>query len=175
MKKTLLGILALIFLSGVGYGQKVRIGVVNPDYILANSKEGKKILSELQALQKRKEAEIARRQKEIQSLQRKLQTQQGVMSSQAVQRLQEKIIEKQKALKRYVDDAKDELARANQKKLGAFQQKMLKVIRKVAKAKGLVVVLDKRQVIFSDPVIDISSEVIGELDRMFDKQVGIGK
>ncbi len=175
MKKALLGILSLALLSAAAYSQKIRIGVVNPDYILANSKEGKKILSELQALQKRKEAEIARRQKEIQNLQRKLQTQQGVMSPQAVQNLQDKIMEKQKALKRYVDDAKDELARANQKKLGAFQQKMLKVIKRVAKAKGLVLVLDKRQVIYSDPVIDISSEVIGELDKMFDKQVGIGK
>ncbi len=175
MKKVLLGIFSLALLSAAAYSQKIRIGVVNPDYVLANSKEGKKILSELQALQKRKEAEIARRQKEIQNLQRKLQTQQGVMSPQAVQNLQDKIMEKQKALKRYVDDAKDELTRANQKKLGAFQQKMLNVIRKVAKAKGLVVVLDKRQLIYSDPVIDISSEVIGELDKMFDKKVGIGK
>ncbi len=97
------------------------------------------------------------------------------MSQQALQNLEDKIVEKQKALKRYVDDAKDELARLNQKKLGAFQQKMLKVIKKVAKAKGLVVVLDQRQLIYADPVVDISSEVIGELDKMFDKQMGIGK
>ncbi len=175
MKKALTAITALLILAGFSLAQKVRIGVVNPDYILANSKEGKKILSELQAIQKRKQAEIARRQKEIQDLQRKLQTQQGIMSQQALQNLEDKIVEKQKALKRYVDDAKDELARLNQKKLGAFQQKMLKVIKKVAKAKGLVVVLDQRQLIYADPVVDISSEVIGELDKMFDKQMGIGK
>ena len=175
MKKVLTAITALIILAGFSLAQKVRIGVVNPDYILANSKEGKKILSELQAIQKRKQAEIARRQKEIQDLQRKLQAQQGIMSQQALQNLEDKIVEKQKALKRYVDDAKDELARLNQKKLGAFQQKMLKVIKKVAKAKGLVVVLDQRQLIYADPVVDISSEVIGELDKMFDKQMGIGK
>ncbi len=175
MKKVLTAITALIILAGFSLAQKVRIGVVNPDYILANSKEGKKILSELQAIQKRKQAEIARRQKEIQDLQRKLQAQQGIMSQQALQNLEDKIVEKQKALKRYVDDAKDELARLNQKKLGAFQQKMLKVIKKVAKAKGLVVVLDQRQLIYADPVVNISSEVIGELDRMFDKKIGIGK
>ncbi|MCD6454919.1 MAG: OmpH family outer membrane protein [Candidatus Aminicenantes bacterium] len=175
MKRKLTLALVILSLGGFLFSQNLKIAVIDPDKILNESKEGKKILSELQSYYQRKQAEINRRTKEVESLQQKLRTQQGILSQSALQKLADQLDEKQKALKRYVDDANEEMNKLKQKKLAAFQQKMVVIINKVAKRKGILTIFDRRQLIYADPIVDISSEIIAELDKEFEKSMGLGK
>ncbi len=175
MKKKIILALVILTFGGFLFAQKIRVGVVDPDRVLSESKEGRKILSELKSFHQRKQVEINRRTKEVEDLNQKIQTQQGILSQTALQKMADQLDKKQKDLKRYIADANDEMNRLKQEKLASFQREMVNVIGKVAKAKALLVILDKRQLIYSDPIVDVSTEVIGELDKIFDKKLGIGK
>lgn len=175
MKKTLMFVIAVLSLGGFLFAQNVKIGVIDPDKILNSSKEGKKILNELKTYYQRKQAEINRRTKEVEQLQQKIKTQQGILSQSALQKLADQLERKQKDLKRYIDDANEEMAKLKQKKLTAFQMKMIKVINQIAKAKGLTIILDRRQLIYAAPSVDISGDVIAALDKQFEKSMGVGK
>ncbi len=175
MKKKLIFAIAVLSLGGFLFSQNAKIGVIDPDKILNSSKEGKKILSELKTYYQRKQAEINRRTKEVEQLQQKIKTQQGILSQSALQKLADQLERKQKALKRYVDDANEEMAKLKQKKLSAFQMKMVRIINRIAKAKGLAVILDRRQLIYVDPSVDISGDIIAALDREFEKKMGVKK
>jgi len=173
MKKTLLVILALSLISGYTLAQ-TKIAVVDPQKILRFSKEGKKILSELEAYKSRKEAEIQRRSKEVKKLEDKIATQRLTLSQEALNKLMEELDRKKTALKRYVEDAQKELTKLQQEKFMAFQRTARRVVEKVAKAKGIDIVFDRMQsgIVYNSPAIDITNDVIKELDRLFAAKMG---
>lgn len=173
MKKTLLVILALSLVSGYALAQ-TKIAVVDPQKILRFSKEGKKILSELEAYKSRKEAEIQRRSKEVKKLEDKIATQRLTLSQEALNKLMEELDRKKTALKRYVEDAQKELTKLQQEKFMAFQRTARRVVEKVAKTKGIDIVFDRMQsgIVYNNPAIDITNDVIKELDRLFAAKMG---
>ncbi len=178
MKKIIFAIVAFGVLFSFVYAQTLKIAVVDPQRILQFSKEGKKILSELEAYKSRKEAEIQRRSKEVKKLEDKIATQRLTLSQDALQKLMEELDRKRTALKRYVEDAQKELAKLQQEKFLAFQREARRVVEKVAKQKGILIVFDRMQsgIVYYSPVIDITNDVIKELDRLFTaKMTGGGK
>lgn len=178
MKKIIYAMVAFGVLFSFVYSQTLKIAVVDPQRILQFSKEGKKILSELEAYKSRKEAEIQRRSKEVKKLEDKIATQRLTLSQDALQKLMEELDRKRTALKRYVEDAQKELAKLQQEKFLAFQREARRVVEKVAKQKGILIVFDRMQsgIVYHSPVIDITNDVIKELDRLFTaKMTGGGK
>jgi Skp family chaperone for outer membrane proteins len=74
--KALLLTLIIAAIVSTGYAQAIiKIGVVDSQKVLQESKEGKTVMNQLQEKDKRNSAELSRRDEEIRNLQTKLNTQ----------------------------------------------------------------------------------------------------
>ncbi len=135
--------------------------------IAAESVEGRAANQQLQLLVQQKQQQLAGRQQELAASQQKLQQNASVMSAQAQLQLQQEIERLGLEVQRMTQDAEAEVAQLDQQLQLAFQDKLIPAINQVATSRRLQFVFNAQTGIFAwaDPALDISVDVIQELDR----------
>ncbi len=135
--------------------------------IAAESAEGRAANQQLQQLVQQKQQQLAGRQQELAASQQKLQQNASVMSPQAQLQLQQEIERLGLEVQRMTQDAEAEVAQLDQQLQLAFQDKLIPAINQVATSRRLQFVFNAQTGIFAwaDPALDISVDVIQELDR----------
>ena len=124
--------LAFIFLFFISvFGHAQSIGIVDPQKIVQTSTIGKKMMTEIKTFKDSKQVEIDNLKK----------------------------TDTEKALKLKQDSERDLQNRLNTS-IQAIEKKALPIIQKVADSKGYLVVVQRDQVVYHDPKLDITDEVI---------------
>ena len=149
------------------FPEGAKVAVVNMQAIASNSVEGKAATAKIQDLVKRKNAELAEKNKQGQALQTKLQQGGSVHSEQA--RLQaEKDLQKiQRDLQAMQEDAQLEQRQLTEQLQMEFQERLNPIINQIATEKGLHLVFAVGQdsnVVWGDAGIDLTAEVIKRFD-----------
>ena len=149
------------------FPEGAKVAVVNMQAIASNSVEGKAATAKIQDLVKRKNAELAEKNKQGQALQTKLQQGGSVLSEQA--RLQaEKDLQKiQRDLQAMQEDAQLEQRQLTEQLQMEFQERLNPIINQIATEKGLHLVFAVGQdsnVVWGDAGIDLTAEVIKRFD-----------
>ena len=144
-----------------------RFAYVDLARIAAESADGRAANQQLQQLIEQKNQELAGRQQELQSSQQKLQQNASVMSPEAQLALQQEIERLGLEVQRMQQDAEAEVAQLDQQLQLAFQNKLIPAINQVATSKRLQFVFNAGAGMFAwaDPALDISVDIIQELDR----------
>lgn len=144
-----------------------RFAYVDLARIAAESADGRAANQQLQQLIEQKNQEIAGRQQELQASQQKLQQNASVMSPEAQLALQQEIERLGLEVQRMQQDAEAEVAQLDQQLQLAFQNKLIPAINQVATSKRLQFVFNAGAGMFAwaDPALDISVDVVQELDR----------
>ena len=144
-----------------------RAASFSPQRAFSESAEGKAGLARIEALRAEKTREIETRNKTLQTREQSLEQNTGVLSPEArIQRTNE--IEKFRIdLQRFIQDAQAEVTGLQRDVEGAFLVKLKPAIERVAKEKGLQLIfnLDTDPIVWSDPSLDITTEVITRLAR----------
>ena len=135
--------------------------------IAAESADGRAANQQLQQLVQQKQQQLAGRQQELAASQQKLQQNASVMSPQAQLQLQQEIERLGLEVQRMTQDAEAEVAQLDQQLQLAFQDRLIPAINQVATSRRLSFVFNAGTGIFAwaDPALDISVDVIQELDR----------
>lgn len=160
-------------LVSTGFAQQIsKIGVVNAQEILEKSIEGKKGMSQLQDKDKRNTAELARRDEEIRLLQTKLNTQRLTLTQEALMNLTTDLEKKQTDRKRFAEDTYREMQDLSQRMFNRIQSELLPIIEQTGKERGLDLILDLRSsgVVYFNPVIDLTQDVIKKYDASKSQQ-----
>lgn len=149
------------------FPEGAKVAVINMQAIASNSVEGKAATARIQDLVKRKNAELAEKNKQGQALQTKLQQGGSVLSEQA--RLQaEKDLQKiQRDLQAMQEDAQLEQRQLTEQLQMEFQERLNPIINQIATEKGLHLVFAVGQdsnVVWGDAGIDLTAEVIKRFD-----------
>ena len=149
------------------FPEGAKVAVINMQAIASNSVEGKAATARIQDLVKRKNAELAEKNKQGQALQTKLQQGGSVLSEQA--RLQaEKDLQKiQRDLQAMQEDAQLEQRQLTEQLQMEFQERLNPIIHQIATEKGLHLVFAVGQdsnVVWGDAGIDLTAEVIKRFD-----------
>ena len=144
-----------------------RYAYVDLARIAAESADGRAANQQLQQLVQQKQQELAGRQQELAASQQKLQQNASVMSPQAQLQLQQEIERLGLEVQRMTQDAEAEVAQLDQQLQLAFQDRLIPAINQVATSRRLHFVFNAGTGIFAwaDPALDVSVEVIQELDR----------
>jgi outer membrane protein len=168
MKKTIILMMA-IFLLGAFAFSEIKIGVINPQKIMDNTKKGLEVQKRLQNLQTEKRKQGQAMQEEIKKLEKEVLS--PALNNEARQRKTLELQEKQKALRRFAEDAQNEFRRAYQKELAALEKEILPLIENLGKQKGFTIILDVTTtgVAYYDKAIDITDEVIKAIDAKYSK------
>ena len=148
------------------FPEGAKVAYVNINAIAAQSAEGKLATGKIQEYVKKKNAEIAEKQKSLQGLQAKLQQGLSVMSDQARAQLEKDITKLNRELQSAQEDAQQEQQQLTQDLQSEFQQKLFPVVDQIAKEKGLHMVFSIADsgILWPDPGLDLTAEVIKRFD-----------
>jgi outer membrane protein len=148
----------------------LKVAFVNLQQVAGDSAEGKIATAKVQALNQQKVSELNDKNKQLQANQQKLDQGGAVLSEAARAQLQKDIDKLNVDIERFQQDANAEVTELQQQLQGDFQQKLMPVIEGIVKSQGINVLfsLTDAGVIYLDPVMDITTEVI----RRFDATTG---
>ena len=144
-----------------------KITVINLQRAVLESAEIKKADADMQARYKPRSAAIEQLQKDIAGIAQQLQTNAGKFTPQAEADLTAQGQKKQRDAQRLRDDLQADVDRDRNEILQKAALKMSEVVKKLAEAKGLDVVVDMPYTVFSKPALDITADATAAYDKAY--------
>ncbi|HYA24380.1 MAG TPA: OmpH family outer membrane protein [Terriglobales bacterium] len=144
----------------------VKIGTINIEQAIFASNEGQRDFEALSKKLEPKQTELKNQNDEVESLKKQLNTQSDKLTEEARNNLVKQIEQKQKALERAVQDARDDAQSQQNEIAQRILQKMAPVIVKYAGDKGFGAILDTSNpwpqgpVLWAAPSVDITKAVV---------------
>lgn len=139
---------------------EAKVGIVNLQEALNSVDEGKNAKAQLKKEFESKQKVISEREEEIRKLQGEFQKQQSVMNEETRNQRQEEIARKAQDLQStYVTLQKELQDRERDLTRGIFE-KMSTIVREIAAADGFSVIVDAQAVMFADPTVDVTNELV---------------
>jgi outer membrane protein len=134
--------------------------------IANESADGKAATAQIQALQQKKAAELADKQKQLQGIQAKLEKEASVMSATAQADLAKQAEKLNTEIQRFTQDAQQELTELQEQLRQQFEARVQPVLDEVRQEKGLHFIFNGPDsgLVAADPGLDISLDVIKKLD-----------
>lgn len=163
--KLIVPILGLALALAASAQTNGKIGVINIQAAIANTKDGQKAASDLQQQFGPKKAQLDKQQADI----RQLQDQLSKATDETRANLTREIDQKTKAFNRDMEDARAELDQQEQKIMNELGGRIVVVIEKYAKDHGYAAVLDissaQTPVLYASETINITKDVIDLYDK----------
>jgi outer membrane protein len=168
MKKTLIFVITVLVISVFAFSE-VKIGVVNAQEILQKTKKGIEIQTRLEKLQQGKQQKLQSLQDEVKKLEKDVLS--PALNDETREKKSLELQTKQKDLKRYIEDARNEIQRESQKELVELEKSVMPLIDQIGKSKGFTIVFDitRPGIVYFDPAIDITADVIKAFDANYSK------
>jgi outer membrane protein len=148
--------------AAVGASGPLKLAVVNIQQAVMTCDEGKKEDANLQQVIDAKSAELQQRQKKLETDKSNFEVQSAKLSDEARLDKAEEIDAEDTALQRFQQDTQKSIDNQRQRWQGAIAKKMLTVVEKVAKEKGLDIVqfYDQNRDGYVNPSLFITDEII---------------
>lgn len=146
---------------------QTKVGVINLQQAVFDSAEIKKADAQMQATFKPRADRMATLQKEIEALSNQLQAGQGKLSPAAEADLTAQGQRKQRELQRVKEDLDADSQAYRNDVLQKSSAKMSDIIKKIAEAKGLDLVVDTSTTLYFKPAMDITKEATAEYDKAY--------
>jgi outer membrane protein len=162
----LIAVLTLGLAAGAYAQQTTKVGVINSQQAFTASAEGRKAQAQLQDQENKIKSDLARLDAEIKTLETKLTTQRMTLSNEAALQIQSDLDKKTTARKRREEDGTREAQQLQISLVQKIRGDMVGLIEALAKEKGLDLVLDlgASGIVFFNPAMDITDEVIRRYD-----------
>lgn len=160
--------IAAIFLLGINAYAEDKAGYINVQRIVSETNLGKEARVQIEKLTTQRNKEIEEKNKEIESLNNKLLTERQKKNPDLskIRELIDEIQQKDKELKRFVADAREELTKMDRELANEILGKADPVLREIAKKRGYsVIIKDPNALAYLDSKVDITEEVIKALNE----------
>ncbi|MBC8198902.1 MAG: OmpH family outer membrane protein [Desulfobacterales bacterium] len=170
MKKSRIAIVVCVVFGLVlcmsSYAMADKVGYVNLQRLVSESKMGKKASKDIQKLRKQKQKVVSAKLKEVNKLRDLINNKGDKMAAAEKRDVLENLQKAYKEYQRLVADAKDDIVRGDRKLVSTILEKANKILKKVAKKyKYTIIIKDPNAVGYLDPDVDITDKVIKELNK----------
>jgi len=143
-----------------------KVGYINLQRLVNESEMGQAAKAEIQKLRKEKEQAAAARLQEINRLKEKINAPDSKLSTAERREKMEAFQKAYKDYQRLVADAKEDIAREDRQLVSIILDKADGVLKKVAKKQKYAIILkDPNAVGYLDPEVDVTDEVLKELNK----------
>ncbi|MBL4635264.1 MAG: OmpH family outer membrane protein [Kofleriaceae bacterium] len=146
-------------------GANPKIGFMDLQRTLSETKVGKGAKRRLEATKKKKQNELNRKQKSLQSAASELEKQRMMLKPAVLQKRERALQEKYVKLQETYMTLQQSLVAQEAELVKEIFGKAAPVIKKVAKQKGFTVILDKTAILWADSKFDITKSVNGQLNK----------
>jgi Skp family chaperone for outer membrane proteins len=166
MTMVLLAAVMVVMCGLLVQAQTIKVGIVNSQEILEKSIEGKKAIAQLEEKNRKTQQDLAKLDDQIRQLETKLNTQGLTMTQEAIISLSADLDRKRTERQRMAEDATKDMQELQQRLYLKIQNEVMPIINKLGQEKGLDLILDLRAsgVLYFNPVVDLTSEVIRRYD-----------
>lgn len=168
MRKILILLVVVLVMGAFAFSQ-VKIGIVDAQEILQKTKKGTEIQKRLEKLQEDKQVQLQTLQDEVKKLEKDVLS--PALNDETREKKNLELQNKRKDLKRFYEDAQNEMQRASQKELVELEKEIMPLIEEIGKSKGFTIIFDitRPGIVYFDQSIDITGEVINAVDAKFPK------
>jgi Skp family chaperone for outer membrane proteins len=152
----------------IGLQAGIKLACFSPQRAFAESAQGQAAVARLTALRNQKTREIDEKNQALQTQEQAL-VQGGALLSEAARAQRAKEVDTFRVnVQRFIQDAQSELLGVQRDLEGAFLVKLKPALAEVVKANGLALVfsLDEPAIVWADPALDITGEVVKQLARL---------
>jgi outer membrane protein len=157
--------LAVVLSATALTAQTLKVAIVNAQKAVADTQEIKKAQADLATKYKPRQADIQKLQSDLQQIQSQLRGPNVTPATE--QQLTAQGQEKQKRLQRLTEDLQADFNQDRSDILGRAGQRMQDVIKKLAEAKGLDVVIDISNTLYFKPALDMTAEATTAYDQAY--------
>jgi outer membrane protein len=146
-----------------------KVGIINIQNAIFSTKDGQKALAELQAKFEPVRSRLQKKQQDLEADKAKLSQGANAMSVDQKEKLMRDIDQKTKSLNRDTEDAQAESEQEQGKVMQELGQRVMAVVNKYSKDHAYSVIIDvssqQTNVLFADPTIDITGDIIKLYDQ----------
>lgn len=160
-----LWVLAVALSASALSAQTLKVAIVNAQKAVADTQEIKKAQADLATKYRPRQQDVQKLQNDLQQIQSQLRG--PSVTPQAEQQLTAQGQEKQKQLQRLTEDLQADFNQDRADILGRAGQRMQDVIKKLAEAKGLDVVIDISNTLYFKPALDMTAEATAAYDKAY--------
>lgn len=145
---------------------ELKIGFVNIQKAITETKEFKKSQMRFQLKLKKEKGIIDARKKKVENMLRELNKQGFVLNTELKKAKEESFLREKKEFDRYVQDREEEFRRSEQKVIEKISKKMLEVLKQLGKQKKLTMVIEKKAVFYSDSALDLTNLAVKTYNKL---------
>lgn len=160
---------AMLLGSFSAYAAGNTIATVNIQDIMQKSTAAQSIKEQLEAKQKTFQAEMSKKEAQFNSEEKELRKQQSVLSAEAFEKKVKAFKTKESAAQKDVQAKRAELDNAFSTSLSQIQKAVYDIVAEMAKEKGYIAVIPTTQLLWADPSLDVTKEVLDKLNTTLPK------
>jgi len=147
-------------------GSRTKVGVIDVQRLVVESKTGKTVLGQLRNLREQKTAEGEVLQQEIQDIQARLQDGRHALSDDKVVELEKELENKLIELRRFADDAERVLQKEQDQAFARIERDVMPIIARVGEEQGFTLLFNKYEsgLVFATEQVDITDLILQLFD-----------
>jgi outer membrane protein len=168
MKKGFIA-LALYFLTSQNIALAAQFGVLDVDKIIQESSAVVDIQKKVDTKKIAYESEINKKQSQLESEQKKLEDKKITLSKEAFEKEIKNFEKKVDDLKTYIDRKQNSLKKASIDAMSKVNDKVKTIVSDIAKEKELDVIIPTSQTLYFKDELDITAEVLSQLNKKITK------
>ncbi len=153
-------VIFIMFLTVPALGQELKVGLVNIQKALSQSKRGEKARETFEKAHKAKQAALIKEQESIKRDKQRLEKQATLMKESERIKVQRRFQLRVRDYERRIRDSREELALREREMTDEILKELQKVIAEVGKTGNFAMILERGQVLYTDKGTDITDHVI---------------
>lgn len=171
MKKNMLTtmIATIVMMFALSANAQFKMGYVDVQEVIKNSKAGKKAFEELKKDQEKKNKELEKKKSDVEKMREDIEKKRSVLSEEAFGKKAQELQEEMMKFNQNAQKAQADLAKKENDLVAPIVEKIKKTIEKVAKDKGLQMVIQSSQatpiVVYAVSEVNITSDVLTAFDK----------
>jgi len=157
-------ILALINTSAFAKENAITIAIIDVEEVLKNSTVMKQVQEEISKKEKSYQEQINKKQKDLESDLKRIESKKSVLAEDALNKEKEQFSKNFNDLKSEFESKQKILKNAYAEAVVKIDEKINEIINKISKEKNIDLIIPASEVIYYDAKLDISAEVLTELN-----------
>ena len=140
--------------------ERIKIGYIDIQRVIAESQAGKRARDRFQAQVKKAEGDILKERQDIERLKSDLDKKGPLLKDEERRNLEADLQKRSVILQRSMSDYQQDLQVKNNEMMSDILKELEKIVNEVGKAEKFTLILERSQILYSDQGIDITSKVI---------------
>lgn len=144
--------------------QQINVAILGVQEIMRESSAAKIVLGEIQKREAALKSEVEKRENALLAADQQLAQQRGALSAEEFAQKRGELSQQAAEVRKYAQGQQAQIAELARKGEGQIRSKLLEIVGAIAKEKGIMLVLNKTQVVLFPNELDITGEAMQRLN-----------